>query len=213
MRTFTGSLAIAALALVAACGSSSSSNTPSTGRSPSTGGQCPAGSTSGQTCTGEAAFNSCIMTACGAQYQACFGSNYASGNFAGSACADFLTCEIQCPCDATAKTCEYTCYTQHAAVGSACSNALLALGVCAAANTAPTGACVSPVCTGGTPPDTSTSTTTSTTTGPNCAAVAACCARMTNATMQSACLQSIPNMKNDEVTCGLALSPLQTYCP
>jgi hypothetical protein len=168
MRTFSSFLAVGILAATVGCGGSSGNGTSSTGRSASNGGQCPVDST----CTGEAEYENCLLTACGAEYKACFGANFASGDFTGSPCADFIKCEMACPCDATGQACEANCATQYAAMGSACYTAITALATCVGANVTPNGSCVPPVCSGG-PTGTSTSTDTSTSTG--CAEALACC--------------------------------------
>ena len=235
MRTFGTFLAVGILALTTGCGSGGSSGSTATstatdtttstsigsGRTASNGGQCPA-SSGGQSCTGEAAYAACSMNACGAQYQACFGSNYASGNFTGGACAGFMTCELQCPCDSTAQTCEMNCSTQYlvTAAGVTCAACLETLSACVtAAKTPPTGTgtCAPPVCTT-TPAPTSTATSTatsiSTATGTNCLALQACCATIPVA-LASACQASLTNAAGVDTTCALIVSGFKQagYCP
>ena len=173
MRTLGIFLAVGILAVVAGCGGSSTSGgldgggSSTTGRTPSNGGQCP-GST-GQSCTNESAYQSCLLNACGTEYKAALGNNFASGNFTGSPCADFMNCQLKCPCDATATTCEATCATTYAASGSTCFTALMAVEACVVGNTSCT-------CTPAT--NTNTNTNTNTSTGTGCTAAQACCASL-----------------------------------
>ena len=184
MRTFGSYLAVGILALAVGCGGSSSGTggpdgggSSSTGRTASNGGQCP-GSSTGQSCTNESAYESCLLNACGTQYKAALGNNFASGNFAGSPCADFMNCELKCPCDTTATTCEAACFTQYAGSTSTCYTALMAVEACVVGNTT----CA---CTQATNTNTSTATSTATGTGTStgtgtgtgsCAALSGCCA-------------------------------------
>lgn len=173
MRTF-GTFVVAILFGLTGCGGGSSNGTSPTGRTGSTGGQCPA-SSKGQTCTGEDAYNNCVASACGTQVKACFGNNYAKGDFTGSVCADWMSCQMKCPCDATASTCEGTCATQYlmSAAGTSCMTCVTTLGACVQAATN----CTQPVCTTTTTTTTNTTTTTTTTTstGTGCAGAIACC--------------------------------------
>jgi hypothetical protein len=209
MRTFGTFLAVGILALAAGCGGSSGSNgTSSTGRSASNGGQCP-GSSSGQSCTGEAAYNTCELNACGAQYKVCFGNNFASGNYAGGACSDFLTCELKCPCDATAMTCEQTCATQYMLTSTVCATCLGTLSACVDSGAG--AACTKPVCT---TTGTATNTNTNTSTGTNCAALQTCCASAAGA-VATACQSALANTGGVDTTCAGVLSGFKTagYCP
>jgi hypothetical protein len=204
MRTFGTFLAVAIFAGAAGCGGGSggSSYTSPTGRSAANGGQCP-GSSSGQTCTGEQAYMDCAMKACGTQYKTCFGNNYAKGDFTGGTCADFIACEMNCPCDATKATCEGTCTAGLAtATGATCMTCLTTLSTCVTG-----AACTQPVCTTG------TTTTTTTSTGTNCAALQTCCGKMADATIKAACQSAITSAGGDDATCALILPSLQTYCP
>jgi hypothetical protein len=178
MRTFGTFVVAAVFGLAAGCGGGSGGSS-SGGRSGANGGQCPA-SSNGKTCTGEAAYNTCISTACGTDAKACFGANYASGDFTGSPCADYMGCIMKCPCDATASTCEANCSTQtlQTAAGATCLTCLTTLGTCVAG-----AGCTQPNCT------TTTTTTTNTSTGTGCAAAVACCTSLAtlDATLAQQC--------------------------
>ena len=138
-----------------------------TGRSPATGGQCPAGSATGQVCTGEEAYNTCLSNTCGTQIAACLGSGYLQGSFTGP-CSDYINCTMKCPCDANATTCENTCSTQYLTANSTCYSCMLTLAGCVLSS-----GCTAPDCATNT--NTTTTTTTTTTTGTSCAALSACC--------------------------------------
>ncbi len=209
MRTFGTFFVAAIFACVAGCGGSSSS---SNGRTGANGGQCPA-SSNGKTCTGEAAYQTCITNACGTQAKTCFGNNYASGDFSGSICADYMGCVMKCPCDSTATTCETSCSTQYLATtaGAACMSCVTTLGYCVAQS-----GCTQPVCTTtstNTNTTTTTTTTTTTSTGTNCVALQTCCTKMTDATIKAACQGSITNAGGVDSTCALILQGIQSYCP
>jgi hypothetical protein len=175
MRTLGAFLAAIAL-VMASCGGGSDNGSTSGGRSAASGGQCPAGS-SGQTCTGEQAYQDCVMAACGTQYKACFGNNFMTGDLTGGVCADWMTCTLKCPCDASKTACESNCtskYLMDIATGTTtpCGTCTLTLAACVSA-----AACTMPVCTDAPNTTTSTQTTTSTSTG--CAGAKTCCAALT----------------------------------
>jgi len=227
MRTFGTYLVAVILACAAGCGSGTSNKgTSSTGRSGSTGGQCP--SSTGQSCTGGDAYTQCEMAACGPQYKTCFGTNFASGDFTGGACADYINCMLPCPCDGSAaqSTCETNCSAMlTSTTGTSCMSCLTTLGTCVSA-----AACTKPVCsttgtTTGTATtssststlttlNTSTLTATSTSTGTNCAGLQACCASMTG-TIATACQDSIANTGGVDSKCALVVQGFQQggYCP
>lgn len=209
MRTFGTFLAVGILALAAGCGGGSDSKSTG-GRTASNGGQCPA-SSSGQTCTGEDAYETCLMNACGTQYKAALGNNFASGNFAGSPCADFMNCLLKCPCDATGDSCEVTCFTQHAASGSACYTAMMAVQACVVATT-----CAMPVCGPSTATTTSTSTTTGTSTGTGCAGALACCTALASsggASVVQACKDALAGQTDAVCTQFVATYKSAGLCP
>lgn len=202
MRTFGTFVALATFASAAGCGggSGSSNYTSPTGRSPANGGECPA-SSSGETCTGEDAYYDCLIAACDAQSKACFGSNYMKGDFTGGVCADFMTCMLACPCDATGDTCVGTCVSTYilAATATACMTCATTLQGCTDA-----AGCVEPVCT-----PTGTNTNTSTTTGASCTALAACCAAVP-ATATAQCQAALTAAAGDETTCSAILGGFQS---
>jgi hypothetical protein len=76
------------------------------GRTVGSLGQCENGA--GGTCTGAAAFSTCMTDNCDSDLRDCFGPSYASDTFAGP-CADYMNCLWKCPCDANAKACQDTC--------------------------------------------------------------------------------------------------------
>lgn len=168
MRTSGIFVAAIVFGLMACGGGSGSSGTSPSGRTGSNGGQCPA-SSKGQTCTGEDAYNNCLTSACGTQVKACFGNNYAKGDFTGSVCADWMNCQMKCPCDATASTCEGACATQYlmTAAGTTCLSCVTQLGTCVQAATS----CKQPVCTTTNPGVDAGGTST----GGGCAGASACC--------------------------------------
>ena len=215
MRTYGTLLVTGIVALVVGCGGSSGSKTSGSGRSGATGGQCPA-SSNGQTCTGEAAYETCVMGVCGTQYKACFGNNYASGNFTGGACADWVSCEMACPCDATATTCESTCSAQFltTTAGQTCLSCLTTLETCVSG-----AACTQPVCTTtstntNTATLTNTNTATNTGTGTSCAALTACCATLTGA-VATGCQAAVSSAAGVDATCASLLTSFKSggYCP
>jgi len=177
MRTLTLCLGIGIL-LTTACGSSNSKpGTNANGRN-AVSGQCTTSAT--QTCTGEDAYATCLESNCDSQLKAMLGSGYASGSFSG-ACAAFMNCELACPCDATAATCESTCTTTNLLGDSNCAAAAMAVETCSTA-----AGCVQGVCTATTPTSTGPGTTTGT---GSCAQVQACCATMAGTAYAASCAQ------------------------
>mgnify|MGYP001768862201 CR=1 FL=1 len=210
MRTYGRFLMAAILVGGLGCGGGDSSDKglSATGRDPANGGQC-SGSSTGQTCTGEEAYMSCIATACGAQIKACYGNNYAKGDFSGGACSELIACQMACPCDATGATCVAACSQQHM-MASLCSTCMTTMGACLTA-----AGCAAPVCGGTTTGNTtsiSTGTGTGTGTGSSCAAFQACCASITGPSIATMC--SLAQTGGAEQSCALALQGFQQsgYC-
>ena len=145
MRVLVRYLGIGML-VTTACGSGGSSKNGglqnSNGRNSLTG-QCT-GSTSSQTCTGEDAYAQCLETACDAQLKTALGNGYASGSFSGP-CAPYISCELACPCDATASACDNNCYMTDVTRNASCSVAFSAISVCSLGS-----GCTLPVCTANT---------------------------------------------------------------
>jgi hypothetical protein len=187
------------------CGGGGGSSLSATGRDPANGGEC-SGSAKGQTCTGEDAYMSCIETACGVQFKACLGNNYAKGDFTGGACAEYMTCQMACPCDATANTCAATCGQQYMMAGT-CATCMTTLSACMTA-----AACTEPVCTATPTTGATTSTGTGTGTGASCKALTACCATISDANIAAACKSS--QTGGAEQTCALMIQGFQSlgYC-
>jgi hypothetical protein len=150
-------------------------------------GECSAQS-QGETCTGEAAYEACIKSKCDAQYKACLGSGYASGSYSGP-CGPMANCLLNCPCDATADSCEMNCFQQ---ITPECMTCGQGIEMCER-----TSGCTEPVCTPITATATGTSTGTGTSSGSatktstsfntgtgtsastgNCAALQACCKQL-----------------------------------
>jgi len=192
MRTF-GAFVVAGILVVATgCGSSSDDkggSSPS-GRSPATGGACPA-SSSGQTCTGEKEYSDCAMAACGTQSRTCFGADFLSGVYAGP-CGPYLDCQMKCPCDATAATCEANCTTLVSA-NTECMMCLLSLATCVQG-----AGCAQPVCTG-------TGIDAGTTGGTNCAALQTCCAGVDPSQAQ-ACQLALAGAGGNDSLCAQILA-------
>lgn len=203
MRTYGTLLAVAVVGLAMGCGGGSGGST-SSGRTGSNGGQCPA-SSSGQTCTGEEAYQTCSMSACEIPYKTCFGANYAKGDFTGGSCADFMACQLKCPCGtAEAKTCEAACAMQlmQTTPGQTCMTCLTALATCVTG-----AACAEPVCTtpGG-------GLDAGVTTGGNCAAAQACCttlAALSPAAAQS-CTTAVSSANGQDAACASILDGLKS---
>jgi hypothetical protein len=206
MRTFGTILVAVIFASAAGCGGGSGSKKSPTGRDPALGGMCPA-SSGGKTCTGEKEYADCLTAACGAQAKACIGANYAQGDFSGSPCADFMTCEMACPCDATGDACVMNCASLHVTPVPACLACAMPMQSCLAS-----AACELPKCTTtGTP--TSTSTNTSTGTGANCKALQTCCASMPS-TVAPSCQAALTSAGGVEASCAAVLQGFQGagYC-
>jgi hypothetical protein len=165
-------------------------------RDPSTG-QCPAGS-SGQICVGEQAYLDCLTAACGTQVEACFGSNYANGDFTGGRCAAYRTCERACPCDAAGNTCVAACAQQYMLLAPECMACASSLQSCTVA-----AGCKAPVC---------TSTGTTSATG-RCTALASCCGSLPSTTATS-CQVALAGAGDVDATCAAVLEALQAagYC-
>jgi hypothetical protein len=206
MRTFGTILVAVIFASAAGCGGGSGSKKSPTGRDPALGGMCPA-SSGGKTCTGEKAYADCMTAACGAQAKGCIGANYAQGDFSGSPCADFMTCEMACPCDATGDSCVMTCVGNYVTPVPTCSACALPLQGCLAG-----AACELPKCdpTGTT---TSTSTATNTATGANCKALQTCCGSMPSAVAPS-CQAALTSAGGVESSCAAVIQGFQGagYC-
>lgn len=147
------------------------------------------------------------MASCGTPYQTCFGANYAKGDFSGGVCADFMACQLKCPCGtAEATTCESTCALQlmQTTAGQNCMTCLTALATCVQA-----AACAQPVCTtpGG-------GVDAGGTTGGGCAAAKACCTKLgaqLGTQVATACQSSLAGLTEDQ--CAQVLVGYQSYCP
>jgi hypothetical protein len=192
-------------------------------RNPTTG-ECT-GESSGKVCTGEAEYQTCLISKCDAQFKACLGNDYSKGTFLGP-CADFMKCEMNCPCDATSSACALNCYT---AAGSTCVPCLLTANSCMTS-----AGCIEPVCTPGTSTATLTSTSTATltststltatltqtstntSTGTGCAAAQACCQALASAAGAAAVQQCQAALAGlTDAACAQAVSSykLAGLCP
>ena len=115
-------------------GCSDSGSNPSSGR----GGLGECFGSTGQTCTGVDAFESCVESHCDSQAQACYGSGYKSGSYGGP-CGGFLGCVTKCACGDT--SCQSGCLSQ---LTSDCSTCSQTFSSCQQSS-----GCAQPVCTGG----------------------------------------------------------------
>jgi hypothetical protein len=161
---------------------------------------------SGQTCTGTAEYESCLISKCDAKLKTCYGSDYQNGNFGGGACVDLITCMGACKCDSTYSSCSQNCaMTKMNAGCTSCSTEMVSCIQGAG--------CKEPVCTGGTT-DGSTAKKEGGTaadikiaiTG-TCTDLATCCAAIQEA-LKSSCDQLVSG-KNDQA-CGAAYTSWKT---
>jgi hypothetical protein len=157
------------------------------------------------------------LNACGTQYKAALGNNFASGNFAGSPCADFMTCELKCPCDTTATTCEAACFTQYAGSTSTCYTALMAVEACVVGNTSCTCTLATNTNTStATSTATKTTTSTSTSTGTGCAGALACCTALASAggaSVVQACKDALAGQTDAVCTQFVSVYKTNGLCP
>jgi hypothetical protein len=192
MRTL-GAIVVAGMLVVSTgCGGDSKDkggSSPS-GRSAANGGTCPA-SSSGQTCTGEKEYADCAMAACGAQSKTCFGADFLSGVYTGP-CGPYLDCQMKCPCDATATTCEQNCTTL-VTTNTECLMCLLTLASCVQS-----AGCAEPVCQG-------TGIDAGATGGANCTALQACCAGLVDANQIQACQLALAGAAGNDSICSQIL--------
>lgn len=158
-------------------GSSSGGSSGASGASGSSSGgikQCPA--QGGQTDCPQSeldAYAKCATDNCDAEFKECYGSGYQSGSFGGP-CGSFISCTNACECDDTA--CRQKCTTD-----AACNTCNQKLGQCI------TSKCKLP-CQGETK---------------TCDDLAACCAKLTDATKKSTCQGSYDAVKaNGDVGCN-----------
>jgi hypothetical protein len=211
---------IGLLAVVGVVGFGCSSSSSDGGAGGSAGGSSvwnnscsPTGQT--QTCTGEAAYEQCLMTACNAQMQAAFGSGVATGVLGGP-CASYITCQNNCPCDANNNTCKVSCQNN---MPAACQTPFTNLTSCVLS-----ASCTLPQCTpaGGTGGSTGTGGAPGTggTTGLGgstgtytCAQLGACCATMTNASIQSTCTAVVGTANESSCSSAYAGFKSGALCP
>ena len=154
-------VALAAGLVVGGCGGSDSNAPPP----PSTGNlMCPTGTS----CTPAEiqSYGECLSNACDAEYKACFGPDYMSGQFSG-VCGTVYGCYARCACNDTA------CRTRCGVPDATCQ-------LCLANNFAGCmNSCTPPACTGATNPDAGGFYT--------CADLMRCCGLLTDATQKMVC--------------------------
>jgi hypothetical protein len=217
MRRFGLLGTLTVLGLLVGCGGSDGKGTDgggpggtsSTGRDPLTG-QCIGASD--EVCTGEDAYLTCLVGKCDAQLKPCYGSDYTQRKYSSGACADFMNCEMKCPCDATKDACEASCMAQHADAVTSCLSCTATVAACIAGS-----GCAEPVCTSATSTLTSTATMTSTSTSTatgSCAAALACCQSL-GPSLGAAVVQQCQALVagQTDATCAQAIATYKAYCP
>jgi hypothetical protein len=151
---------------------------------------------SGQTCTGIDAYESCEISHCGTQLQACFGKNFQSGDTSGGSCAAFFNCEAACACGDT--SCVAGCI---GAASADCKSCLQTAGTCET-----NAGCTQPMCSGGTADAGSSGSPDAKTSASSCADLTTCCGMVPSAQqaacnaiagsgMQSICAQSLQDFQ------------------
>lgn len=184
--------AIGSVLVVAACsstttstgsssGSTGSSGTSGTGTSGSSGDSSSFKScnedTPSTTCTQAELqpYDDCLLNACEADYEKCYGSNFKSGTFDGP-CGTFITCQQKCACGDT------MCLTACGEPDMACSACIEDAAGCGNSCTAP--ACLDQGSSGSSGSSGSGGTHT-------CADLQPCCDAQTDADTKSACDQVV----------------------
>lgn len=173
MKKFALSLMVLALA---ACGSDGGSSGSDSGPGTDTGTPAPVEKdefgncygTAGQECTGIDEYTTCVLGACDAEYQDCFGADYMNGNWGGK-CGDYIVCNIDCDCGDTA--CNTACLTNST---QDCQDCLQSIATCVLGS-----GCNYPVC-----KDPNNQG------GANCDALQVCCDKLMDA-MKPACQQAV----------------------
>jgi YVTN family beta-propeller protein len=92
-----------------------------------------------QTCTGQAAYDSCTIGTCDGALGTAYGSAYASGTF-GPPCGAYANCTRACPCNANYDSCQTACASQ---ISVSCQGVLPQVMSCVLSS-----GCAQPVCTG-----------------------------------------------------------------
>lgn len=203
MTNFHVSLFCAALlsSMVAACGGSSSNGS---GFNATKLSSC---SSSSGTCTGTDAYNTCIENKCSSSYKMCFGDGYKSGQF-GGVCASYLDCVSKAP-----DPCKNSC----ALPTGDCQTCLISKIVACTTSAG----CTPPQCsfTGASGSGTGSSGRSGGTAGTSAASgtcndLNACCAKITDANLKSACEQAYSAAKSSgDAVCSAALQSLKMFCP
>jgi hypothetical protein len=93
-----------------------------------------------QTCPAATQYGECVVAQCDAQYKAAYGDGYAAGSFDGP-CAQYASCVVGCPCDATYNTCRIDCRN---AAPTTCLTALQSAENCLQSAGCLPGVCSSP---------------------------------------------------------------------
>jgi hypothetical protein len=184
--------------IIANCGGSDSSSTPS-------GLACP--TTSGGSCSAaeNKAYGDCIQNKCDGAYQMCLGSGYKSGSFSG-ACGAWIGCYAKCNCD---KACQANC-GQPSGECTTCLTAQVSPCVLSSG-------CAAPACTGGGTGGSGGGTGGSGGGGTGtCSDLMKCCAAIADASQKSACQNALTGaMMAGDQYCGLLLTQFRAskLCP
>ncbi|MCA9584394.1 MAG: hypothetical protein KC657_03455 [Myxococcales bacterium] len=219
IRTWTP--LFAAVALVAACSSSSTNDGTSSSGGASSGSSGASSGSSGASSSGSSGASSgssgssgpkycaggtcteaegkpyadCVIGKCDTQYQECYGPGYKTGTYGGS-CGPYLTCVQKCACDDTA------CFQACGAPQGDCQTCLQKVSTCVQGSgcQAPACASVQPDAGGGG--------------GKTCADLAACCAKIADNTKKTQCQGTYDQVKaSGDATCNLVYTQYAADCP
>lgn len=135
-------------------------------------------------------YSECIQETCSAEYEACLGAGYASGNLSGGRCEEFIQCSMDSadPCNPTGCTPSDDC--------TACFVEIANCGISAA--------CELPECAGGGGPSPSGSVNLE----GGCTELEACCASLSG-DMATQCEDSVTQLMGIDLACASALSIYQ----
>jgi hypothetical protein len=160
------------------------------------------------TCTGTDQYSACLESKCATQYKKCFGDNYQSGQ-TGGVCGTYLDCvgKAADPCHSSCTPSSECQSCESTDIAGCTASAGCALPMC----TVKTGASG----TGGSGKSGGSAGSGAGTAGAaaagTCKDVSACCAKVTDANLKSAC-QTVASMAN-EALCAGTLPSLKMFCP
>lgn len=181
-----------------------SSGNGSNGSTTGGGNPCMPTGTSGSGGSAECAdLGECVQRECESEYAECMGPNFASGDYDGGVCEDYLECARDCQsgddCDTS---CVLGCLGN---VGDACQTCLTAAGECGSESCQDEYEACN---------DSQTSTTSGTTTGGldgTCTDLEACCDGIDDDDMQEACLSTLEAVQeNGDQACAVVLITYQS---